>query len=700
MKKQFAGAFLSAALLLSLIAPSFAVDETDVPAADEASTPEATEAQTTQEGTDETGEDEAQESTDETDESATEEGEETEREDTEDAASSSYPDLAGHWARDTMLWAVEAGYLSGFEDGTLRPDAVISKAEILTVLMRVLEAEKATTLSGISEDAWYREAAEMAAYLEIIYDASGLDSESIPRGEAFVLLNRAFCLSDESYDFEAAELFTDVNYLGAEELNALSGLARYASLGGYGDGEVRTEGTLTRAEFVSLLSALLPTEDSVLTGEIILSEGDYSTPVYIAPTVEHVTLTDVTMTKLVLRNPGAVSLTLSGESRIETIVMSAYAPEITVKDGAEIGEVVLMNDRVKWTQDFPLETLQMRAQGQKVTVSDSVDTIYLSGKGSEVLGDGSLGMLYSYTDDYTLALEYMDETKVEVHADRGIENVSMWLHAASSLPVGELLTATVHMKNDEPKTVRGIWYVGDTIVKEEELFVGPQETSSTYEAMFEYSRDMNTNFAARFELHYQTVDGITQVKSIDVHTTLENHPDSYYDQYDIDQVLARVKTGYAGDYTLAWAEANDYDALTKEIWMNAKGHSSATQYLIWINIRYQRVNIFEGSQGNWTLIRENIVGTGRNGHNTPVGTYTTTYNQTGWTTGSYHVSPVVRFKAGSGLAFHSRKYNPGGTYLIDPSIGYPISLGCIRMYDEDIDWIYNNVPSGTKVVVY
>jgi len=64
------------------------------------------------------------------------------------------------------------------------------------------------------------------------------------------------------------------------------------------------------------------------------------------------------------------------------------------------------------------------------------------------------------------------------------------------------------------------------------------------------------------------------------------------------------------------------------------------------------------------------------------------------------VRPVVNFRVGSGYAFHSRLYNPGHNYLTDPSIGFPVSHGCIRMYDEDVQWIYDNIPNNTSVVVF
>ncbi len=173
---------------------------------------------------------------------------------------------------------------------------------------------------------------------------------------------------------------------------------------------------------------------------------------------------------------------------------------------------------------------------------------------------------------------------------------------------------------------------------------------------------------------------------------------------DEERVLSLVTLGYKGDYTLKWAQEHDYEDYEKEIWVNAKGYSSETNYLVWINLSMQRVNIFEGSKGNWSLIKSFIVGTGAPGHGTPVGTwYLSSYRiASGWTTSTYTCRPVTGFRVGNSnaYAFHSRLYYPGTNKLSDASIGYPVSHGCIRMYDDDAWYMYNKMPVNTTVVVY
>ena len=45
-------------------------------------------------------------------------------------------DYKGHWAEDALDWAYEKGFINGYEDGTTRPDAALTRAELVTILRR------------------------------------------------------------------------------------------------------------------------------------------------------------------------------------------------------------------------------------------------------------------------------------------------------------------------------------------------------------------------------------------------------------------------------------------------------------------------------------------------------------------------------------------------------------------------------------
>ena len=49
-----------------------------------------------------------------------------------------FSDISGHWAADYINRAAEAGWISGYEDGTFRPDAYITRAEAMTLVNNML----------------------------------------------------------------------------------------------------------------------------------------------------------------------------------------------------------------------------------------------------------------------------------------------------------------------------------------------------------------------------------------------------------------------------------------------------------------------------------------------------------------------------------------------------------------------------------
>lgn len=141
-----------------------------------------------------------------------------------------------------------------------------------------------------------------------------------------------------------------------------------------------------------------------------------------------------------------------------------------------------------------------------------------------------------------------------------------------------------------------------------------------------------------------------------------------------------------------------YSKKLKENYVNQSGYTSSTQYLIWVSTYTQEYCLYTGSAGKWKLLRTAKVATGKAA--TPTATHICKIRgrEERWTyeNGTYQ-APVVYFYGNN--AFHSRLHNPDGT-IAAPNIGKPVSGGCIRMYDEDVQYIYDNCPNGTTVVIY
>lgn len=155
--------------------------------------------------------------------------------------------------------------------------------------------------------------------------------------------------------------------------------------------------------------------------------------------------------------------------------------------------------------------------------------------------------------------------------------------------------------------------------------------------------------------------------------------------------LARKRLSfYGGSYT-----SKDFTTAVKEEFVNSKGYSSKTKYLIWISSYTQKVNLFTGSKGKWKLYKTYKCATGKYSTTTPQGVYTIKKKKknSGGRTYWKYLSCFY-----GGTALHTLLYRGGR--IVDRRLGKPVSNGCVRMNPSHAKWFYNTIPKGTTVVSY
>ena len=150
-------------------------------------------------------------------------------------------------------------YIKGYPDGAVRPDDNITRAEAATAIFRLLaETEGAESLSMRFADtmpsAWY---SKPVAYLDQIGIIQGYEDGTfkpdapISRAECAALVSRF-----DAIEYVSPKLFSDV---GANHwaLSYISGAVAKGYFTGYPDGTFRPNDQMTRAEFVTTLNNIL-----------------------------------------------------------------------------------------------------------------------------------------------------------------------------------------------------------------------------------------------------------------------------------------------------------------------------------------------------------------------------------------------------------------------------------------------------------
>ena len=637
------------------------------------------------------------------------------------ASAASFPDVDGHWAQDALLEAVEKGWLSGFEDGTMRPDDPATGVQVASILCRILDAQYG---SGTGE--WYADAAAKAAVLGIVEPGETL-TEPITRQRALCMVAEAFQLYDAGEDTGCLDSFGDAVLLPGGDRLMIAGLVGKGYVSGY-DNLLHLSSSLTRAELCAVLSRIFKDGEVCLDGS--LSDWTGGT-LWIGCSSGDVSLNNVTADTVVVRTQGLQKLTMKA-CEIGTLVLaqdgdlSLKWPEVTaLRVGGGSGLVKLSGKAA---------TLSVTGSGREVEISAAPEAVYISGENAHVTLSAGSSLAVVNGSGVTLTVGGAVK-ELEINAenvtvdgdgpvssavvrapgaslpagvnaaedvDSGLDGAYLYVERPDLLPIGEMLHINVEVGN-APSGLSGwmTWTFDGETVKSEPATLGQD---MTFDRWYTYSRDMPAFNRIGFRFDYVTGYGELQSLSTEFDQWVENYDSYHYDVLDSERVLALVTSRYAGDGTLEWAEQHDYTTEDKEIFVRAKGYSSPTRYLIWINKTYQRVNIFEGEKWNWKLIQSGMVATGAGdnpkgwGNRTPEGVWSVTFKETSWNFATYQCRPVVRFYGG-GIAMHSRLYAYNGT-LYDATIGVPASHGCVRMMDEEINFIYNNCDPGTTVVVY
>lgn len=153
------------------------------------------------------------------------------------------------------------------------------------------------------------------------------------------------------------------------------------------------------------------------------------------------------------------------------------------------------------------------------------------------------------------------------------------------------------------------------------------------------------------------------------------------------------QTKYQPDMIFAAMDYSNKSELENHI--NDKGYSSSTNFYICVDLKNQKVNVFQGGQGNWKLIRSMNCASGASSTPTPKGFFR--IEQKGpffWVDSNIKCDYYTGFYGN--YLFHTVLLDKKGN-IVDGTLGTPISHGCIRLSIEDAKFIYFNIPIETAV---
>lgn len=180
--------------------------------------------------------------------------------DGENVKGSGFTDTLGHWACDSIDYAVKNGLFAGVTKTEFKPDDSMTRGMLVTVLSRLAndtENKTAYPFKDVPADSWFAPGVSFA-YSNGIVDADEAfrPNDSITREEIADMLYRYAKKTGKTLG--SAEIgFADADKIDADKRDAIAYCVHAGIIKGYDNNTVNPEGKATRAEVAALLERFM-----------------------------------------------------------------------------------------------------------------------------------------------------------------------------------------------------------------------------------------------------------------------------------------------------------------------------------------------------------------------------------------------------------------------------------------------------------
>nr|WP_307992872.1 CIA30 family protein [uncultured Niameybacter sp.] len=164
-------------------------------------------------------------------------------------------DIQGHWAKESIEKLKDIEVIKGFEDGTFKPNAYLTRAEMVTILNKLFGyKEKALEqFKDVDHTKWYADEmliAKKANYYKGFENNLAKPEEPITRQDVATLIARIFSIENIE---TSNTFFEDDGELKEYAKGAVYALTELGVVTGNGEKTFKPNGNITRAEMATLL---------------------------------------------------------------------------------------------------------------------------------------------------------------------------------------------------------------------------------------------------------------------------------------------------------------------------------------------------------------------------------------------------------------------------------------------------------------
>jgi|GEM_PF-277172 len=189
-------------------------------------------------------------------------------------------DYSGHWAEGTIKSWLDNSYVTGYPDGSFKPEGLVTRAEFVKMVNNLFGYTETSNVSftDINQNDWFYQEVQIAfkaGYIDGVSKTKFAPNDKLTREQAAVIISKIMKLNESS---QSAEIFTDSNTISSWAKDYVGSAYEAKLIKGYNDNSFRPQDPIKRAEAIVTLDRslnmefadlIVDTADTIIENKIV-----------------------------------------------------------------------------------------------------------------------------------------------------------------------------------------------------------------------------------------------------------------------------------------------------------------------------------------------------------------------------------------------------------------------------------------------
>lgn len=307
-------------------------------------------------------------------------------------------DYEGHWAQATIEKWMNEGKVSGYPDGSYKPDNNVTRAEFVKMVNGIIDFNKKANLAfkDVPATEWYHEYISVAQEIGYI---SGYSAEKfgpndyITREQAASILSRIQYLEN---NVKGLDKFSDKDKISTWATGTVGAASEAGFISGYEDGSFKPLKNLSRAEALTMIDNVLVNGKNVVVynDKAQLNNMQIKGDLIIAKTVGEgdVYLSNLGIEGQVKVFGGGINSVYFNNVKIAKIIVEKDKVRLVFDEGSKVEDVVISSQAELVNKDGSIAKVTVTGDNA-VILSGNYDEVTISGKANVILDDAKITQL-------------------------------------------------------------------------------------------------------------------------------------------------------------------------------------------------------------------------------------------------------------------------------------------------------------------